>query len=151
MFEIGRSLHEARLRRGLELPQIERDTHIRSKFILALEDENFGALPGPAYAKGFLRTYADYLGLDAQQFVDEYNSRFDHEEDLAASQLVKIRRRRRADVRLLVLPLAALVALGGWQLSRGEGHRARHERTRQHTLVQSTVTITRAASATPTR
>ena len=75
MFEIGSSLREARLRRGLELSQIERDTRIRSKYLGALEEDRFDVLPGQAYAKGFLRTYADYLGLDAQQFVDEYSPR----------------------------------------------------------------------------
>ena len=65
MFEIGSSLREARMRRQLELSQIERDTRIRAKYLLALEDDRFEVLPGLAYAKGFLRTYADYLGLDA--------------------------------------------------------------------------------------
>ena len=43
--------------------------------ITSLEEEAFEALPGQTYVKGFLRTYADYLGLDGQLFVDEYNSR----------------------------------------------------------------------------
>jgi cytoskeleton protein RodZ len=153
MFEIGRSLREARTRRGLDLPQIERDTHIRGKYIAALEDEEFDALPGPAYAKGFLRTYADYLGLDSQQFIDEYNSRFTPEDHLAPPQLVEIRKRRRPEALLLAIPIAAaLVALIGWQLSRGGGHRAAHSPTttqQQHTV--STQTITRAVNPAPTR
>jgi cytoskeleton protein RodZ len=154
MFEIGRSLREARTRRGLDLPQIERDTHIRGKYIVALEDEEFDALPGPAYAKGFLRTYADYLDLDSQQFIDEYNSRFTDEEHLGPPQLVKIRRRRRPGAWLVAVPIAAaLVALIGWQVSRGGGHRAAHTptSTRQDTTSVSTETITRAVNAAPTR
>jgi hypothetical protein len=69
VFEIGSSLREARMRRKLELSQVEQDTRIRAKYLMALEDDRFEALPEPAYAKGFLRTYADYLGLDAQRFV----------------------------------------------------------------------------------
>ena len=76
MFEIGSSLREARVRRKLELSQVEADTRIRAKYLMALESNRFEALPAPAYAKGFLRTYADYLGLDAQRFVDEYSTRF---------------------------------------------------------------------------
>jgi transcriptional regulator with XRE-family HTH domain len=67
LFEIGSSLREARERRGLELNEIERATRIRSRYLRALEEEQFGQLPGRAYAKGFLRTYADYLGLDASR------------------------------------------------------------------------------------
>jgi hypothetical protein len=155
MFEIGRSLREARTRRGLDLPQIERDTHIRGKYIVALEDEEFDALPGPAYAKGFLRTYADYLGLDSQQFIDEYNSRFADEEHLAPPQLVKIRKRRHPQAWLVAIPIgAALVALIGWQLARGGGHRATHApttTTRQRTTAQVTQTVTRAVNPAPTR
>lgn len=154
MFEIGRSLREARTRRGLDLAQIERDTHIRGKYIVALEDEEFDRLPGPAYAKGFLRTYADYLGLDSQQFIDEYNSRFTPEEHLAPPQLVKIRKRRRPETLLLAIPIAAaLIALIGWQLTRGGGHPAarRPTTTRQQTTAPVTQTITRAVNPTPTR
>src|SRR2546423_8204102 len=76
MFEIGNSLREARVRQGLEYPQIELATKIRGKYLRALEDEQFGVLPAQPYVKGFLRSYAEYLGLDGQLYVDEYNSRF---------------------------------------------------------------------------
>jgi hypothetical protein len=76
MFEIGNSLREARLRQGLEYVDIEQQTKIRSKYLKALEDEHFEVLPAPTYVKGFLRNYADALGLDGQLYVDEYNSRF---------------------------------------------------------------------------
>ena len=76
MFEIGNSLREARLRQGLEFPEIEYATKVRSKYLRALEDEEFDLLPAQTYVKGFLRTYAEYLGLDGQLYVDEYNSRY---------------------------------------------------------------------------
>ncbi len=81
MFEIGNSLREARLRQGLDFPEIEHATKIRGKYLRALEDENFEQLPAQTYVKGFLRTYADYLNLEGQLYVDEYNSRFVTEED----------------------------------------------------------------------
>src|SRR3954453_9598816 len=76
MFEIGNSLRDARLRKELDFPELEQGTKIRAKYLRALEDETFDQLPGPTYVKGFLRTYADYLGLDGQLYVDEYNVRY---------------------------------------------------------------------------
>ena len=76
MFEIGNSLREARLRQGLEFPEIEQATKIRGKYLRALEEEQFEVLPAQTYVKGFLRNYADFLGLDGQLYVDEFNSRY---------------------------------------------------------------------------
>ena len=76
MFEIGNSLREARLRQGLDFPEIEQRTKIRGKYLRALEEEQFDLLPGQTYVKGFLRSYAEYLGLDGQLYVDEFNSRY---------------------------------------------------------------------------
>jgi cytoskeleton protein RodZ len=76
VFEIGNSLREARLRQGLDFPELEQGTKIRGKYLRALEDEQFEVLPAQTYVKGFLRSYAEHLGLDGQLYVDEYNSRF---------------------------------------------------------------------------
>ena len=76
MFEIGNSLREARTRKGLDFPELEQGTKIRAKYLRALEDESFDQLPSATYVKGFLRTYANYLGLDGQLYVDEYNVRY---------------------------------------------------------------------------
>src|SRR3954454_8434511 len=81
MFEIGISLREARGRRRIEFAQAEQATKIRVKYLRALEEERFEQLPSQTYVKGFLRTYADYLGLDGQLYVDEFNSRFVAGED----------------------------------------------------------------------
>ena len=76
MFEIGSSLREARTRQELDFPELEQRTKIRGKYLRALEEEQFDVLPAHTYVKGFLRAYADSLGLDGQLYVDEYNSRF---------------------------------------------------------------------------
>jgi hypothetical protein len=81
MFEIGNSLHEVRVRQSVSLQAAEVGTKIRAKYLKALEEEQFDALPAQTYVKGFLRTYADFLGLDGQLYVDEYNSRFVLAED----------------------------------------------------------------------
>ncbi|HEY3069143.1 MAG TPA: RodZ domain-containing protein [Gaiellaceae bacterium] len=112
MFEIGNSLREARLRQGFELPRVEADTKIRAKYLRALEDERFELLPGETYVKGFLRTYAEYLGLDGQLYMDEYNSRFAREEEFPlASTAAKRPRPRRVESNFVVVALAGIVAV----------------------------------------
>ncbi len=82
MFELGNNLREARQRRRIDLVIAEQDTKIRSKYLAALETEDFDVLPGPVFVRGFLRTYSRYLGLDAQLFIDEYNARFGRFEEI---------------------------------------------------------------------
>ena len=74
---IGDRLREARMRQKIDIADVEAATKIRAKYLRALENEEFGLLPGPTFAKTFLRTYAEYLGLDAQLLVEEY--RVQHE------------------------------------------------------------------------
>jgi cytoskeleton protein RodZ len=81
MFEIGNSLREARLRQGLDLAEIEQATKIRSRYLRALEEEQFEVLPAQTYVKGFLKAYADQLGLDGDLYVEEFNSRYATEEE----------------------------------------------------------------------
>jgi hypothetical protein len=81
MFEIGTSLRQARRHRSLEIADVERDTRIRAKYLTALEEERFDALPAVAYVRGFLRTYAEYLGLDGNLVVAEFNTQFAPPED----------------------------------------------------------------------
>jgi hypothetical protein len=119
MFEIGSSLREARERRNLSYGQVEAETAIRTRYIRALEDEDFHILPGPTYTKGFLRAYAEYLGLDGQPFVDEFNSR--HHDPRAAAEHPSIasqprsrpaqRRRHRRESSIVMIALAAIVAV----------------------------------------
>ena len=112
MFEIGNSLREARLRQGLDFPRIEADTKIRGKYLRALEDESFEVLPGETYVKGFLRSYAEFLGLDGQLYVDEYNSRFTiAEEPLPQPSSSRRRERRRIESNVVVVALAGIVAV----------------------------------------
>jgi cytoskeleton protein RodZ len=81
MFPIGDSLREARTRRGLSAADVQKGIRIRERYLSALEEERWEMLPGEAYAKGFLRTYAEYLGLDGELYIDEYNARLRGRED----------------------------------------------------------------------
>ena len=77
MPEIGATLHEARLRRKVDIVEVEADTKIRARYLRALEEEEWDLLPGPTYVKTFLRTYGEYLGLDAKLLVEEYKQRYE--------------------------------------------------------------------------
>ena len=114
MFEIGNSLREARLRQQLDFPELEHTTKIRAKYLRALEDERFELLPSHTYIKGFLRVYADELGLDGQLYVDEYNSRYVMGDDELPlhTRRVPATRRRRSERRESSVVLAALTAIG---------------------------------------
>lgn len=75
MFEIGSRLGQAREERGLELADAAAATRIRARYLAALEEERFDQLPD-GYARTLLRSYAAYLGLDAERLVDQYDARF---------------------------------------------------------------------------
>jgi cytoskeletal protein RodZ len=77
MPEIGATLREARMRARIDVSEIEAQTKIRAKYLRALENEEWGLLPGSTFVKSFLRTYAQALGLDGKALVEEY--RLHHE------------------------------------------------------------------------
>ena len=118
MFEIGASLREARTRQGLDFPEMEQRTKVRAKYLRLLEEEGFDQLPAHTYIKGFLRTYAETLGLDGGLYVDEYNSRFvaANEETLPRARRTpqqvprgRSRRRERRESRVVVVALVVIV------------------------------------------
>src|SRR4051812_50134760 len=69
MAELGNTLSRARRARGLTLEDAERDTHVSRRYLNALELEDFSVFPAPVYARGFLRTYARYLGLNPEELL----------------------------------------------------------------------------------
>jgi cytoskeletal protein RodZ len=80
--EIGNSLREARIRRGLTIKDVEDVTKIRSRYLEALEQDDFEMIPGSTFAKAFLRTYATYLKLDGDKLVEEYRRTYEvHREE----------------------------------------------------------------------
>src|SRR5438132_6335759 len=140
MFEIGSSLREARTRRQIGIAQVEQATKIRGKYLRALEEEQFDLLPSQTYVKGFLRTYADYLGLDGQLYVDEYNSRFATDDDRSArsaSRAAAQRHERRLQTNVVLLALGAILVLTVVVISArkvsGSGHVAPNTVKRQMT------------------
>jgi hypothetical protein len=129
VFEIGNSLREARSRRGIDFAQAELGTKIRGKYLRALEDEQFELLPAQTYVKGFLRTYAEFLGLDGQLYVDEYNSRFvigeaESVRTVRRSNARPQRRSRGLETSVVLVALAAIavvtvVVISAWKSAGG--------------------------------
>ena len=127
MPEIGETLREARMRRRIDMTEVEAATKIRAKYLRALESEEWDLLPGPTFVKTFLRTYAEYLGLDPRLLVEEYRQRFERpaSQDLTPFQAGRGGQRMRRRSRGLLGPgvaillgiaglLGALYLLGTW-------------------------------------
>jgi cytoskeleton protein RodZ len=72
--EIGRILEQKRKERGLSLEEVEQATKIRKRYLKGLEREDFAILPDAVYAMGFLKTYANYLGLDGEALSRQLKS-----------------------------------------------------------------------------
>jgi cytoskeletal protein RodZ len=69
---VGSALRRARELRALTLDQAARDTRLRVEQLDALEREEFDVLPGEVYVRASLRTYANYLGMDADEVAGAY-------------------------------------------------------------------------------
>jgi len=123
MFALGASLEEARRHQGLDLEQVEEATHIHRRYLRALEEERFELMPADAYAKGFLRAYAEFLGLDANRYLDEFSARIAERapEPALVAQPLRLRRRRPLLARLRRWPVvvgvvfAAVLGVLAWQ------------------------------------
>jgi cytoskeletal protein RodZ len=119
MFEIGDSLREARTRRGFSPADVQKAIRIRERYLTALEEEHWELLPGEAYTKGFLRQYAEFLDLNGNLYIDEYNARIavHDEEPFVPDSLVASHRTRRGVLRTIlgIAVLAAIIAgLAAW-------------------------------------
>jgi cytoskeleton protein RodZ len=123
MFQIGESLREARTRRGFTSADVHKAIRIRERYLTALEEERWDMLPGDTYTKGFLRTYAEYLGLNSQLYLDEYNARVARHEDdaplLVAHPSVERKRRLGRGIvgaLIAIVVVAAVAGLAAWRL-----------------------------------
>jgi hypothetical protein len=158
VFDIGTTLRDARTRQGLDFPELEELTKIRPKYLRALEDERFDILPAPTYVRGFLRSYAEALGLEPQPFVDEYNSRFTvlDEDYTIRTRRVPARRVERngresriAVVALLGIAIVTALVIAAWRFGgpsaekvpglavQGQGQRTATTKGRVHLVVRA--------------
>jgi cytoskeleton protein RodZ len=153
---IGETLREARMRQRLDIADVEERTKIRAKYLRALENEEWGLLPGPTFVKTFLRTYAEVVGIDPHLLVEEYRVNHEPREETDYPSLAPMSpgERRRAARRqpsppprrglaaaaVVVALLAFLLALG----LLGEGDEDGGDADRAQTTTQQPTTSPKA-------
>jgi cytoskeleton protein RodZ len=109
MESIGEKLRLARERNNLTIDQIARETHVAKRFLKALEDEDFSVFPGETYAMGFLRNYAEYLGLNAEELIGIYRNIKIQEQPLPMNELLDSRPRGPANRLILIVAVGVIV------------------------------------------
>jgi cytoskeletal protein RodZ len=157
--KVGQALREARLQRGIDLTEVERVTKIRVKFLRAMEEDHWEQLPAPAYARGFLQTYARYLDLDDEALVEQYRENIEPEDAGGAvpsgiihSGTIEPRR----SLRPAIFVLSGLVAVAAVALivtaigssggsGTGGGQKRHHARTATTTSTSGTASTTTTA------
>ena len=87
------------MRQKIDIADVEAATKIRAKYLRALENEEFGLLPGNTFVKTFLRTYAEYLGLDPQLLLEEYRAGYEPRAEGEMQQYSVAARQRRRERR----------------------------------------------------
>ena len=119
MSPLGETLRRARQARGITVEDAERATRIPRRYLEALEQENYTILPAPVYARGFLRSYAGYLGLDPAALLPLFS--VGHVDEPQLEPLPEVQQPRTwsmsgiiavAAVGALVLLVVALYSLG---------------------------------------
>lgn len=162
MLEIGSSLREARRDRGLDLADVEASTLIRRRYLEALENDQFDALPAGSYRRSFLREYAEFLELDGDAYAREYDLRSAAQEPVPPNppphpgfELARPLGERPLTP-VIALAAIALAGLAVWQLG-GSGGTGVAQATRPTTQMhpppqtrQPATTTTVAAAATTT-
>jgi cytoskeleton protein RodZ len=108
--DIGTTLREARMRARIDISEVETRTKIRAKYLRAIENEEWDLLPGPVYVKSFLRTYAEYLGLDSRALIDDYKRRYERPSDQELRPIATLSRERERAARGPLLPPWAIIA-----------------------------------------
>ena len=118
---VGQDLRTARLRRGDDLATVSRYLKIRKDHLEALEEDRIEALPGRTYAVGFIRSYADYLGLDAVQCVERFKAEIAGRTDPTVTPITVIdedaERRMPHGWKIMAGVVVVLVLLGAYQVA----------------------------------
>src|SRR5438105_947590 len=109
MSNFGASFKKARDSKGIPLDRIAAETRISSRFLLAIESEEFHLLPGGIFNRGFVRTYADKVGLDPDQAVADYERLAEAHEP--TDSLATAARNAKTDRRLYPIAIGGLIAL----------------------------------------
>src|SRR5271166_4767193 len=109
---LGEEFRAAREARHLSLADVSDQIHIRSVYLQSIEEEDFTAIAAPVYVRGFIRTYARFLGLDPEGAVEAYNADLDTaERDATGPMRVAPARRRGPSIWMWLAAAAAVILL----------------------------------------
>jgi cytoskeletal protein RodZ len=148
MGELGNTLSRARRARAITLEDVERDTHVSRRYLQALENEDFAIFPAPVYARGFLRTYARYLGLNPEELLRVFPSG-ELTVDITPLPSVSKPPDQLINVNWLVAGLVAIFLLGAGLLllktNNGDPNLAATDLTQQQQLLASQNSVSTSA------
>lgn len=118
MVRLGHRLHQLRLQRRQTLEEIAQELKIKSTFLAAIERGEYNKLPSPAYAQGFVRNYASYLGLSNAETTMLFKREFDEKRAMKVlpDSLIKTKefplKRLRIQQSVITFVLFILLVLG---------------------------------------
>ena len=156
------------MRDRIDISEVEAQTKIRAKYLRAIENEEWDLLPGPVYAKSFLRTYGDYLGLDSRMLLDEFKRRYEHpsEHDVRPVGSIAARDRERRERRprppripswapigavvIVIVVVLYIVGSIGSSTSTPTAHKPSHRHPRTTVAAKTPTTTTPAAPVSAT-
>lgn len=151
------------MRERIDISEVEAQTKIRAKYLRAIENEEWDLLPGPVYAKSFLRTYGDFLGLDSRMLIDEFKRRYERpadQEPRPTTSIARERERRRrgprvppwAPIAAVVLVIVGVLYAVGSATQSGStptsAHKARRHRPKHHATPVRVPTVPKPANVT---
>lgn len=108
MESVGEKLRKAREAKNLSLDQVSRETNIAKRYLQALEEEDVSQFPGDTYAMGFLRNYAEYLGLNPAELITLYKNMRLQEQPIPIEALLE---KRRSVIPYLLVGAGVVIAL----------------------------------------
>jgi cytoskeleton protein RodZ len=110
----GSLLKREREKKGLSLDQLSQITKLRKQYLEALEDEKFDNLPSPVYVKGFIRSYAQGLGIDAKEAISLYEHIAPDEEEVPKP--LTVLKEPKSKIAYFIIPLIAVLVFGIYTL-----------------------------------
>ncbi|HTJ27899.1 MAG TPA: RodZ domain-containing protein [Candidatus Limnocylindria bacterium] len=127
---LGEEFRSAREARGLTLSDVAEQIHIRSVYLNAIENEEWPSIGAPVYVRGFIRTYARFLGLDAETAVSRFNDTVPVERPGTHAPTPTVIERERSGPSvwavvggIVALLLVAFVGYEWWQFTQGSQER----------------------------
>lgn len=93
--DVGARLKEARIAKGLSLESLQETTKIQKRYLAAIEEGNFNILPGKFYARAFIKEYANAVGLDSNDLLEEHKEEIPKSESESEIQYTRVERSRR--------------------------------------------------------